>query len=186
MGNAVLQCLKKIIHAKSFWCVFVRWVLYVLLTLTVLMLEYYTLPHLTLWGAHGMLLYGLICGVGYFEGEKSGALFGALTGIFASLFLHHTLFYLPLSLLLTGYFCGVYSQAVFRHRYLTWLLGLLAALSAEGLCTALSLTLRWLTFAPAVCLRTVAGELLLSLLFCQILYPLQKCIARIRTEKPTY
>ncbi|MBS5733212.1 MAG: hypothetical protein KHW87_00710 [Clostridiales bacterium] len=160
-----------------------RYILHMLFCLIIIAFEIGFLPHIRLFGAHGMLLYGLCCSIGYFESARVGAVFGAGIGLISGLLYGQQILFLPLTLALCGGICGKFSAAVFRHRYLTWLCCLLLSLIIQGVASAIFITVRWWAFEPLLLLQLVGGELILSLCICHLLYLPQKALSHLRKTR---
>jgi len=160
----------------------IKWTLYILLLILLLVLQTTVLSHLELFGVHALLIPGLVASVAVFEHPVRGAAFGFLAGLLCDAVIPPSEAFFSLFFLFAALGIGKITTYLFRRALVTCALFSLSVLFVMDLFYFLFFFL-FTGKAGFSALYVIAlPEILFSSLFVVPLYPLVRRISRITGE----
>lgn len=154
---------------------------YFLVILLTLLIQNLLLPHITILKVHPLIIPAAAVAVGMFEGGTYGAVFGLFLGFFADMsFSENTVMFLMV-MAAVGFLAGFAADFIINRTFPAFLA---AALTALFFTTVIQMIRPLLTSSPGPVLLTGLLQILWSMPFSALLYPIVRKIS-LRFDGPT-
>jgi len=144
-------------------------IIYALLTATIVILQTSLMPRLSVFGVIPDLLVGAVAAVGVYQGKKTGAVFGLISGLTVEALGGYGLSVLPVLYTFIGLICGIVGDNARPESYFAaYLITLPAVCLSRSLVTILHILIknRFDIVLDALFLKTVIPEYIYTLLTC--------------------